>query len=125
MVRSKPSSASHAGDKRLRPRGIKPQALLSTFLALIAGCASTAGWGPPPPANALATAAAKSGAPAFRSSTAIGGTLAKRSQGATVPPNISVQDCAIVAISSPNRFACDGKVNTSFELERALKAQAN
>jgi hypothetical protein len=37
-----------------------------------------------------------------------------------VPPWIRVQDCAIVAISSPSKFACpDGKVYTSFDLYRA------
>jgi aspartate aminotransferase-like enzyme len=29
-----------------------------------------------------------------------------------------VQDCAIVTISSPTRYACNGKVYTSFDLER-------
>lgn len=127
MVRSKSSPNSPAGDHRLRPQNCRrqPQALLITFFALLAGCASTAGWGPRPPATPAQTAEAKSGAPAFRSTTAIGGTLAKRSEGAKVPPNIRVQDCAIVAISSPARFACDGKVYTSFELEHAQKAQAN
>jgi outer membrane protein OmpA-like peptidoglycan-associated protein len=37
-----------------------------------------------------------------------------------VPPWVRVQDCAIVAISSPDRWACpDGKVYTSFDLARA------
>jgi outer membrane protein OmpA-like peptidoglycan-associated protein len=37
-----------------------------------------------------------------------------------VPPWVRVQDCAIVAISSPDRWACpDGKVYTSFDLSRA------
>jgi hypothetical protein len=126
MVRSKPAPASLAGEKRLHPlRGIKPRALFITFFVLTAGCASTAGWGPPPTATSAEAAAAKGGAPAFRSTTAIGGTLAKRSQGVKVPPNVRVQDCAIVAISSPARFACDGKVYTSFELESAQKAQGN
>ena len=29
-----------------------------------------------------------------------------------------VQNCAIVTISSTNRFACNGKVYTTFDLER-------
>jgi hypothetical protein len=41
-----------------------------------------------------------------------------------VPPWIRVQDCAIVAITSPSRFACpDGKVYTSFDLARARQQQ--
>jgi hypothetical protein len=40
---------------------------------------------------------------------------------AVVPPSwIRVQDCAIVAISSPARYACpDGKVYTGNELYRS------
>lgn len=34
--------------------------------------------------------------------------------GATPPP--LVQNCAIVGISSPSKYACDGKVYTSFQL---------
>jgi hypothetical protein len=30
-----------------------------------------------------------------------------------------VEDCAIVAISSPTRYACNGKVYTSFQLAKA------
>jgi hypothetical protein len=29
-----------------------------------------------------------------------------------------VEDCAIVAISSPTKYACDGKVYTSFQLAK-------
>ena len=29
-----------------------------------------------------------------------------------------VQDCAIVAISSPTKYACNGKVYTSFQLAK-------
>jgi hypothetical protein len=35
---------------------------------------------------------------------------------ATTPP--IVQNCGIVAIGSPTKYACDGKVYTSFELAR-------
>ena len=46
--------------------------------------------------------------------------LTKEHKEAEVPPWIRVQDCAIVAISSPTRFACpDGKVYTTFQLYRA------
>lgn len=45
--------------------------------------------------------------------------MAKNAEAAKIPPNVRVQDCAIVAISSPSRFACDGKVYTSFQLYRA------
>jgi hypothetical protein len=37
--------------------------------------------------------------------------------GAGAPPLVQ-QDCAIVTISSPTRYACDGKVYTSFDLEK-------
>lgn len=46
--------------------------------------------------------------------------ITKKEEAVSVPPWIRVQDCAIVAISSPTRYACpDGKVYTSFELSRA------
>ncbi len=34
-----------------------------------------------------------------------------------------VQDCAIVAISSPSRYACNGKVYTSFQLAKMRMAE--
>ena len=86
-------------------------------LAIATGCASTAGWGPaapmtPPPASA------RSGAPRFVQTT--GMRLTKEQKEAEVPPWIRVQDCAIVAISSPSRYACpDGKVYTTFQLYRS------
>jgi hypothetical protein len=99
--------------------------LLGASLVLAAGCASTAGWGPAPPATPAQIAAAHSGAPTFRSTSTIG-SLAKRNEAANVPPNVRVQDCAIVATSSPTRFACGGKVYTSFQLARArAKAEGN
>jgi hypothetical protein len=46
--------------------------------------------------------------------------LTKKEEAVKVPSWIRVQDCAIVAISSPSRYHCpDGKVYTSFELARA------
>lgn len=87
----------------------------------VSGC-STAGWGPPPVAPP-AKVSAQQGAPRFVHTT--GMRLTKKEQGVTVPPNIRVQDCGIVAISSPARFVCsDGKVYTSFELARAREEHA-
>lgn len=37
--------------------------------------------------------------------------------GPGAPPLVQ-RDCAIVTISSPTRYACDGKVYTSFDLEK-------
>ncbi|HVB17017.1 MAG TPA: hypothetical protein VNF04_10820 [Stellaceae bacterium] len=46
--------------------------------------------------------------------------LTKKEEAVKVPSWVRVQDCAIVAISSPTRYACpDGKVYTTFELSRA------
>jgi hypothetical protein len=50
--------------------------------------------------------------------------LTKKEEAVKVPSWIRVQDCTIVAISSPSRYACpDGKVYTSFELARARQPQ--
>lgn len=88
-------------------------------LATIAGCASTAGWGPVP-ANTGAPVAAQQGAPRFVKTT--GMKLTQKAQAVKVPSWIRVQDCTIVAISSPTRYACpDGKVYTSNELYQARK----
>jgi hypothetical protein len=46
--------------------------------------------------------------------------LTQKEEEVKVPSWIRVQDCAIVAISSPSRFACpDGKIYTGNELHRA------
>jgi hypothetical protein len=85
-------------------------------LAIAAGCASTAGWGPPPTATA-APVSTQHGAPRFVQTTGMRLTQAQKEVEA--PPWIRVQDCAIVAISTPSRYACpDGKVYTSFQLYR-------
>jgi hypothetical protein len=85
-------------------------------LAVVTGCASTAGWGPPP--SATGPVAAQQGAPRFVQTT--GMRLTQKEEEVKVPSWIRVQDCAIVAISSPSRFACpDGKVYTGNELHRA------
>jgi hypothetical protein len=80
-------------------------------LAMLTGCASTAGWGPPPPATP-GPVSAQQGAPRF--------VQTKKEEAVKVPSWVRVQDCAIVSISSPSRFACpDGKTYTTFELYRA------
>ena len=72
---------------------------------LTAGCAvatmpASGGWGPPP--NAMVT-------------TADGKKIA----------DPRVQDCGIVAIGSPTKYACHGKVYTSIQLsEMTQKASA-
>ena len=43
--------------------------------------------------------------------------LTNKEEAAKLPSWIRVQDCAIVAISTPSRYACpDGKVYTGTEL---------
>ena len=39
-------------------------------------------------------------------------------QTASTMPPPRVEDCAIVSISSPSRFACNGKVYTTFQLAK-------
>jgi hypothetical protein len=71
-----------------------------------------AGWGSPPPDPTMG----RLGAPHP--------TKAMQPDEVIVPPWIRVQDCGIVAISSPSRYACpDGKVYTSFDLARARLSQ--
>jgi hypothetical protein len=86
-------------------------------LAIATGCASTAGWGPAP----LMTpepASAQSGAPRFVQTT--GMKLTAKEKAVKVPSWMRVQDCAVVAITSPGRYACpDGKVYTTIELYRS------
>jgi outer membrane protein OmpA-like peptidoglycan-associated protein len=83
-------------------------------LAIATGC-STAGWGPAPASGPVA---AQQGAPAMVQTT--GMRLTEKEAQATVPPWIRIQDCTIVAISSPDRYACpDGKVYTNYQLSRA------
>jgi len=55
---------------------------------------------------------------------AFGGTTGRQPLVTTTmtgPPPL-VQNCAIVAISSPTRYACNGKVYTSFELKKLREA---
>jgi hypothetical protein len=49
------------------------------------------------------------------SSMGMGTESASSSTTASVP---RVQDCGIVGIGSPSKFACDGKVYTSFQLAK-------
>jgi hypothetical protein len=85
-------------------------------LWLATGCApSTAGWGSHPPATGPVSS--QQGAPRFVQTT--GMRLTAKEQAVVPPSWIRVQDCAIVAISSPARYACpDGKVYTGNELYR-------
>lgn len=86
-------------------------------LAIAVGCASTSGWGPTPPSTA-APVASQQGAPRFVQTT--GMKLTEKEEAVKVPSWIRVQDCTIVAISSPSRWACpDGKVYTGNELYHA------
>lgn len=91
--------------------------VVGAALATVTGCASTAGWGPPT-TTAPVPASAQEGAPRFVKTT--GMNLTAKEAAVKVPPGIRVQDCSIVAISSPTRYACpNGKVYTTFELSRA------
>jgi hypothetical protein len=90
-------------------------------LGLATGCSSSAvsmaGWGPAPP-NTGAPVAAQQGAPRFTRTT--GMKLTDKEEAAKAPPWIRVQDCAVVAISTPSRYACpDGKVYTGTELYKS------
>lgn len=69
-----------------------------------AGCAARGG-----AANPAAGTAAETATPA----------AATAQTGAPAP---RVQDCAIVAISSPPKYACNGKVYTAFQLAQ-LRAE--
>jgi hypothetical protein len=76
-----------------------------------------AGWGPVSP-NTGAPVAAQQGAPRFVQTT--GMKLTDKEEGAKAPSWIRVQDCAVVAISTPSRYACpDGKVYTGTELYKS------
>ena len=89
--------------------------IASAALGTATGCASYAGWGAAPPMTAAPVPG--HGAPRFVETSGLG---AQAWQPAAVPPWVRVQDCTIVAISSPTRYACpDGKVYTTFELSRA------
>jgi hypothetical protein len=96
-------------------------AVAGTTLGLATGCSSInvskAGWGAAPP-NTGAPVAAQQGAPRFVQTT--GMSLTNKEQAAKPPSWIRVQDCAVVAISTPSRYACpDGKVYTGTELYQA------
>lgn len=101
--------------------------MAGTALAIAAGCASYSGWGPAPPmtataasattASATSASAREHGAPRFVGTSSMSAQSWRQNN---VPPWVRVQDCAIVAISSPSRYACpDGKVYTNFDLYRS------
>jgi hypothetical protein len=54
------------------------------------------------------------GAPTYA---AAGGAASKEKPKLTTPPPL-VQDCGLVAISTPARYACNGKTYTSFQLTK-------
>jgi hypothetical protein len=91
--------------------------IVGAMLGSAAGCSSSAVWGPTPPNNG-APVAAQQGAPRFTQTT--GMKLTDKEKSAKPPSWIRVQDCAIVAISTPSRYACpDGKVYTGTELYKS------
>ena len=95
--------------------------MVAAFIGSAIGCASFSdpkrGWGPPPPNNG-APVAAQQGAPTMVQTT--GMRLTKKDESVKVPSWIRVQDCAVVAISTPSRYACpDGRVYTGSELYEA------
>lgn len=47
-----------------------------------------------------------------------GGAPARQVSAASANPPPRVQDCGIVGIGSPTKYACNGKVYTSFELAK-------
>src|SRR5690242_17121681 len=80
--------------------------IAGAVLAIATGCASYAGWGSGPPMTPT-PASAQSGEPRVRETSGIGAphpTKAMHPDEVVVPPWIRVQDCAIVAISSPSRY---------------------
>jgi hypothetical protein len=82
-------------------------------LGLAMGCSPLAGWGPTPPATG--PVAAQQGAPRFVQTT--GMSLTPKEEAVKVPSWIRIQDCTIVAVSSPSRYACpDGRIYTNREL---------
>jgi hypothetical protein len=99
---------------RIHPKRLR--LLLGGASVLFAAGCATAGWGPPPPVT-NAPVAAQQGAPRFVATT--GMRVTPKQEEVKVPSWIRVQDCTIIALSSPSRWACpDGKVYTSFELYR-------
>lgn len=98
--------------------------LAGASLAIATGCASYAGWGAAPP-NTGAPVAAQQGAPTMIQTTGMR-QIGEKQAAVKVPPWVRVQDCGLVAISSPTRYACpDGKIYTNFELSRARTGEYN
>ena len=89
--------------------------MIGGALTVFAGC-STAGWGPPPPNNGEPVSS-QQGAPRFVQTT--GMRLTQKEEDVKPPSWIRVQDCTIIGVSSPPRYACpDGVVYTASELYR-------
>ncbi len=79
----------------------------------LAGCASMGGAAAAPPSAAHMTVPA-AGAPTYP---AAGGAAKAEKPKLTTPPPL-VQNCGLVAISTPARYACNGKTYTSFQLTK-------
>jgi hypothetical protein len=95
--------------------------IIGGALTIVTGC-STAGWGPTLPDNG-APVSSQQGAPRFVQTT--GMRLTQKEEDVKPPSWIRVQDCAIVAVSSPTRYACpDGKVYTGSELYGARSSNS-
>jgi len=67
-----------------------------------------------------AMAAALAGCDTLRGTVTPAWTPGQTATGDSIP---RVQDCAIVAISSPSRYACNGKIYTSFQLAKMRIAE--
>jgi hypothetical protein len=93
--------------------------LAGTALTLCSAGCSTAGWGPAPVATAAPMAQRHALSSAHDPGTHLAMDPAKK-----IPPNIRVQDCGVVTISSPSKYVCpNGKVYTTFDLARARMAR--
>ena len=95
--------------------------IIGVALTVITGC-STAGWGPAPPNNG-APVSSQEGAPRFVQTT--GMKLTQQEHDVKPTSWKRVQDCTIVAVSSPSRYACpDGRVYTGPELYGARSSNS-
>jgi hypothetical protein len=81
---------------------------------VLAGCTPTA-VAPATTAEAAHMSAPNTGAPTYRG--AAGGAAATEKPKLTTPPPL-VQNCGLVAISTPARYACNGKTYTTFQLTK-------
>ena len=95
---------------RVEKHHLRRLGLAAAVLALT-GCSTMA------PSTAPATMRSAGGVPPWARVTKI------TPSNMTGPPP-RIQDCAIVAISSPSRYACNGVVYSSFELLKLREAWA-